>query len=167
MVQTRIRRLHRRMSLRESLRSRVSGFLCVGLWRKWIDSTVLSGAPEYITFIDALSSYTLVKELQEALDLPAATSFKHVSPAAAAGLGSQRRKRRCMESMTSRNHLLQRMLEPGVRFSSSHYKAHWNTTCQVQIVCPLLVTLSSFPRLVASLLQASFSKGTAMRRLIC
>lgn len=93
MVQTRIRRLHRRMSLRESLRSKVSGFLCVGLWRKWIDSTVLSGAPEYITFIDALSSYTLVKELQEALDLPAATSFKHVSPAAAAGLGSETEKK--------------------------------------------------------------------------
>ncbi|KAI0306016.1 AICARFT/IMPCHase bienzyme [Multifurca ochricompacta] len=45
---------------------------------------VLFGAPGYINLLDALNSYALVKELQEALDLPAAASFKHVSPAGAA-----------------------------------------------------------------------------------
>ena len=42
------------------------------------------GAPGYINLLDALNSYALVKELQEALGLPAAASFKHVSPAGAA-----------------------------------------------------------------------------------
>jgi len=45
---------------------------------------VLYGAPGYINLLDALNSYALVKELQEALGLPAAASFKHVSPAGAA-----------------------------------------------------------------------------------
>lgn len=45
---------------------------------------VLFGAPGYINLLDALNSYALVKELQEALGLPAAASFKHVSPAGAA-----------------------------------------------------------------------------------
>ncbi|KAF8159906.1 cytidine deaminase-like protein [Crassisporium funariophilum] len=45
---------------------------------------VLCGSPGYINLLDALNSYALVKELQEALNLPAAASFKHVSPAGAA-----------------------------------------------------------------------------------
>lgn len=45
---------------------------------------VLFGAPGYINLLDALNSYALVKELQKALGLPAAASFKHVSPAGAA-----------------------------------------------------------------------------------
>ena len=45
---------------------------------------VLSGRPGYINFLDALNSYQLVKELKAALGLPAAASFKHVSPAGAA-----------------------------------------------------------------------------------
>ncbi|KZT34887.1 bifunctional purine biosynthesis protein ade10 [Sistotremastrum suecicum HHB10207 ss-3] len=45
---------------------------------------VLSGSPGYINLLDALNSYALVSELQEALNLPAAASFKHVSPAGAA-----------------------------------------------------------------------------------
>ena len=45
---------------------------------------VLSGNPGYINFMDALNSWQLVKELKAALDLPAAASFKHVSPAGAA-----------------------------------------------------------------------------------
>ncbi|KIY64009.1 AICARFT/IMPCHase bienzyme [Cylindrobasidium torrendii FP15055 ss-10] len=44
----------------------------------------LSGSPGYINLLDALNSYALVKELKEALNLPAAASFKHVSPAGAA-----------------------------------------------------------------------------------
>ena len=44
----------------------------------------MKGSPGYINLLDALNSYALVKELQEALDLPAAASFKHVSPAGAA-----------------------------------------------------------------------------------
>lgn len=45
---------------------------------------VLSGKPGYINFLDALNSWQLVRELKEALSLPAAASFKHVSPAGAA-----------------------------------------------------------------------------------
>ena len=45
---------------------------------------MLCGSPGYINLLDALNSYALVKELQEALNLPAAASFKHVSPAGAA-----------------------------------------------------------------------------------
>lgn len=45
---------------------------------------VLSGAPGYVNILDALYSWPLVKELASALDLPAAASFKHVSPAGAA-----------------------------------------------------------------------------------
>ena len=46
--------------------------------------TVLSGRPGYINFLDAFNGWQLVKELKEATGLPAATSFKHVSPAGAA-----------------------------------------------------------------------------------
>ena len=46
--------------------------------------TVLNGKPGYINFLDALNSWQLVRELKEATGLPAAASFKHVSPAGAA-----------------------------------------------------------------------------------
>ena len=46
--------------------------------------TVRNGRPGYINFMDAFNSYQLVKELKEATGLPAAASFKHVSPAGAA-----------------------------------------------------------------------------------
>ena len=46
--------------------------------------TILNGRPGYINFLDALNSYQLVKDLKKALGLPAAASFKHVSPAGAA-----------------------------------------------------------------------------------
>ncbi len=45
---------------------------------------VLNGKPGYINFLDALNGWQLVKELKKATGLPAATSFKHVSPAGAA-----------------------------------------------------------------------------------
>ena len=45
---------------------------------------ILNGRPGYINFLDAFNSWQLVKELKEALNLPAATSFKHVSPTSAA-----------------------------------------------------------------------------------
>ena len=45
---------------------------------------VLCGKPGYINFLDAFNGWQLVKELKEATGLPAATSFKHVSPAGAA-----------------------------------------------------------------------------------
>ncbi len=45
---------------------------------------VLNGTPGYINFMDALNSWQLVRELKEATGLPAAASFKHVSPAGAA-----------------------------------------------------------------------------------
>lgn len=46
--------------------------------------TVVNGAPGFINLCDALNGWQLVKELKSALNLPAATSFKHVSPAGAA-----------------------------------------------------------------------------------
>ena len=46
--------------------------------------TVLNGKPGYINFLDAFNSWPLVKELKAATGLPAAASFKHVSPAGAA-----------------------------------------------------------------------------------
>lgn len=46
--------------------------------------TVLSGRPGYINLLDAFNSYQLVSELKKATGLPAAASFKHVSPAGAA-----------------------------------------------------------------------------------
>lgn len=45
---------------------------------------ILNGRPGYINFLDAFNSWQLVKELKEALGMPAATSFKHVSPTSAA-----------------------------------------------------------------------------------
>jgi AICAR transformylase/IMP cyclohydrolase PurH len=45
---------------------------------------ILNGRPGYINFLDALNGWQLVKELKDALGLPAATSFKHVSPTSAA-----------------------------------------------------------------------------------
>ena len=51
---------------------------------KELPVTVLNGRPGYINFLDALNGWQLVKELKEATALPAATSFKHVSPAGAA-----------------------------------------------------------------------------------
>ena len=46
--------------------------------------TVLNGRPGYINFMDAFNGWQLVRELSQATGLPAATSFKHVSPAGAA-----------------------------------------------------------------------------------
>ncbi|MGN0949394.1 MAG: phosphoribosylaminoimidazolecarboxamide formyltransferase, partial [Mitsuokella sp.] len=45
---------------------------------------VLNGRPGYINLLDAMNSWQLVRELREATGLPAAASFKHVSPAGAA-----------------------------------------------------------------------------------
>ena len=46
--------------------------------------TILNGRPGFINFLDAFNSWQLVKELKEALGLPAAASFKHVSPTSGA-----------------------------------------------------------------------------------
>lgn len=46
--------------------------------------TVVNGSPGFINLCDALNGWQLVKELKHSLGLPAATSFKHVSPAGAA-----------------------------------------------------------------------------------
>ena len=45
---------------------------------------ILCGKPGYINFLDAFNSWQLVKELKAALGIPAAASFKHVSPTSAA-----------------------------------------------------------------------------------
>lgn len=49
-----------------------------------LSALVLNGSPGYINLCDALNAWQLVRELKNALNLPAATSFKHVSPAGAA-----------------------------------------------------------------------------------
>ncbi len=46
--------------------------------------SILNGRPGYINFLDAFNSWQLVRELKESLKMPAATSFKHVSPTSAA-----------------------------------------------------------------------------------
>lgn len=51
---------------------------------KELPITVLNGKPGYINFMDAFNGWQLVRELKKATGLPAATSFKHVSPAGAA-----------------------------------------------------------------------------------
>ncbi|XP_074857518.1 bifunctional purine biosynthesis protein ATIC isoform X1 [Carettochelys insculpta] len=52
--------------------------------RSKLPLTVLNGSPGFINLCDALNAWQLVKELKQALDMPAAASFKHVSPAGAA-----------------------------------------------------------------------------------
>lgn len=44
---------------------------------------ILNGKPGYINFLDAFNSWRLVKEIKDILGMPAATSFKHVSPTSA------------------------------------------------------------------------------------
>ena len=58
---------------------------------------ILNGRPGYINFLDAFNSWQLVKEIKEALDMPAVASFKHVSPTSAAiGLPlSEKLKKAC------------------------------------------------------------------------
>ena len=59
---------------------------------------VLNGQPGYINLLDAMSAWNLVRELRQALDQPAAASFKHVSPAGAAiGLPISERLARAYE----------------------------------------------------------------------
>jgi phosphoribosylaminoimidazolecarboxamide formyltransferase/IMP cyclohydrolase len=58
--------------------------------------SVLNGKPGYINLLDALNSWQLVSELRASLDLPAAASFKHVSPAGAAvGIPLTREMKKC------------------------------------------------------------------------
>ena len=56
---------------------------------KELPVTVLNGRPGYINFLDAFNSWQLVSELKAATGLPAAASFKHVSPAGWSFLPSQ------------------------------------------------------------------------------
>lgn len=57
---------------------------CIFMEKGELPIEVLNGKPGYINFMDAFNGWQLVKELKEATGLPAATSFKHVSPAGAA-----------------------------------------------------------------------------------
>lgn len=57
---------------------------CIFMRSGELPITVLNGKPGYINFLDALNGWQLVRELKAATDLPAAASFKHVSPAGAA-----------------------------------------------------------------------------------
>ena len=52
--------------------------------KKNLPLDILNGSPSYINLMDALNSWPLVQELKQALNMPAAASFKHVSPAGAA-----------------------------------------------------------------------------------
>ena len=57
---------------------------CIFMKEGQLPIEVLNGRPGYINFMDALNGWQLVKELKAATGMPAATSFKHVSPAGAA-----------------------------------------------------------------------------------
>ena len=108
-------------------------------------STVLFGAPGYINLLDALNSYALVKELQEAFGLPAAASFKHVSPAGAA-IGLK------LDSTEAKVYGVDDLKEPLTPLAAAYARARgecWPNdlmTCvpnreQAPIVCPRMVTL--------------------------
>jgi AICAR transformylase/IMP cyclohydrolase PurH len=56
----------------------------INITRNRLTCLVLNGAPGYINILDGLNAWQLVTELTLATDLPAAASFKHVSPAGAA-----------------------------------------------------------------------------------
>ena len=73
---------------------------------------VLSGRPGYINFLDAFNGWQLVRDLKKATGLPAATSFKHVSPAGAA---------------------------VGLPLSDTLAKIYWVDDQEVQTVCHLSV----------------------------
>ena len=57
---------------------------CYAVDKGGLPLQIVNGAPSYINLLDALNSWQLVRELGKVLDLPAAASFKHVSPAGAA-----------------------------------------------------------------------------------
>lgn len=86
MAQTLIRNQLRLSLQKESCLSKVSNPIFFSAFPEILISSalVLCGSPGYINLLDALNSYALAKELQDALQLPAAASFKHVSPAGAA-----------------------------------------------------------------------------------
>src|SRR5665811_1845188 len=60
------------------------GWAKIYMKNKALPFEILNGNPGYINFMDAFNSWQLVKELKQAIGLPAAASFKHVSPAGAA-----------------------------------------------------------------------------------
>ena len=59
-------------------------FFYSGAFRRSCAVSVVNGSPGFINLCDALNAWQLVRELKAALGMPAATSFKHVSPAGAA-----------------------------------------------------------------------------------
>ena len=84
MVRTLTKRLLKRLCPESRSHSKVGTYRGGEIPAYSIVLSVLCGSPGYINLLDALNSYALVKELSEALQLPAAASFKHVSPAGAA-----------------------------------------------------------------------------------
>ena len=74
---------------------------------------ILNGRPGYINFLDAFNSWQLVKELKECLGMPAATSFKHVSPTSAAvGVPMSDTLKKLALSMTSKGWTILRSPRP-------------------------------------------------------
>lgn len=87
--------------------------------------TTLNGSPGFINLCDALNAWQLVKELKEALGLPAATSFKHVSPAGAAvGLPLDKEEVGLVKGVYAERHfILSRhvLLIPGLQSKRKNY----------------------------------------------
>ena len=73
---------HRTLALRYGLNPHQKP-ASVSVQRGELPFRILNGAPGYINLLDALNAWQLVRELRQALKLPAAASFKHVSPAGA------------------------------------------------------------------------------------
>ena len=87
----------------------------------------LRGSPGYINLLDALNSYALVKELQQALNLPAAASFKHVSPAGAA-VGVE------LDETEKKVYGVDDLKEPLTPLASAYARARGSTSLPVRIL---------------------------------
>ena len=90
---------------------------------------VLNGRPGYINFLDALNSWQLVRELKETLGLPAAASFKHVSPTSAAvGLPLPERLKKAWIRTRSPARMQERAAPTGSARSATGWRSRTNAT---------------------------------------
>jgi len=80
----RTRRYHRQITLKYGANPHQGDAAVYSVEDSPLPFSVVHGTPGYINLLDALNAWQLVRELRRALDLPAAASFKHVSPAGAA-----------------------------------------------------------------------------------
>ena len=98
---------------------------------------VLCGRPGYINFLDAINGWQLVKELKEATGLPAATSFKHVSPAGAAvGLPLSPVERRFLGWMIWESFRPWQVPMPEPEVQTACPPSEISFLCRMSVTCP-------------------------------